>query len=82
MIDEINRTCIVLGCDDKSAVMDKANKIHRIIQKVIKQLDADSRKQLQALMVKMQQKVFSKTASGVKDLIIEAAQVLKASENK
>ena len=82
MLDEINRTCAVLICDDKSAVMDNANKIHRIVQKVIKQLDADSRKQLLALMVKMLHKIFSETASGVKDLIIEAAQVLKSSENK
>ena len=82
MFDEINRTCTVLICDDKSAVMDKANKIHRIIQKVIKQLDADSRKQLQALMVKLQGKIFNKTSTGVKELLIDAAKVMKASEKK
>jgi hypothetical protein len=82
MLDEINRTCIVLLFDDKSAIMDKANNMHSIIQKVIKQCDADTREKLQALMVKMQQKIFTKTVSGVRDLIREAAQVLKASENK
>ena len=81
-LDEINRTCIVLMCDDKSAVMDKAHHMLKIIAKVIKQRDADSMKKLQVLTVNLQQKIFNTTASGVKELIIEAAQVLKDSENK
>ena len=81
-LDEIDRTCTVLGSDEKSAIMGKANKMHSIIAKVMKQRDADSKKKLQALMVKLQQKIFNKTSSGAKELIMQAAKVLKASEKK
>ena len=71
-----------MKCDDTSAVMDKAHKMHRIIEKVITQRDADTRKKLQALMVKLQGKIFNKTSTGVKDLLIDAAKVMKASAKK
>jgi hypothetical protein len=79
LLDEINRTVTVLGSDEKSVVMGKANKMHSILAKVIKQTDADTKKALQVLMVKLQQKIFNKKSAGVKELILEAAQALKAS---
>lgn len=82
LLDEVERTCTVLGSDDKSAVMSKANKMHSIIAKVIKGTDPVSKKKLQMLMVKLQQKIFNKSSSGVKDLIIEGAKALKASAKK
>jgi hypothetical protein len=81
-LDEINRTCTVLGSDDKSAIMEKANRMHSIVAKVMKTCDADTKKKLQTMMVKLQGKIFNKTSSGVKDLILEAATVLKACTKK
>ena len=75
-------TCTVLGSDEKSAILGKANKMHSILSKVIKDRDPDTKKKLQVLMVKLQAKIFSKTSTGVKDLLIDAAKVMKASEKK
>jgi hypothetical protein len=82
ILDEINRTCTVLGSDDKSAIMEKANSLHSIFAKLMKKCDADTKKKLQTMMVKLQGKIFNKTSSGVKDLILEAATVLKACTKK
>ena len=82
VLDEINRTCAVLGSDDKSAMMEKANRINSIVAKVMKKCNADTKKKLQTMMVKLQGKIFNKTLSGVKNLILDAAKVLKASDNK
>jgi hypothetical protein len=43
-LDEINRTCTVLGSDDKSAIMEKANRMHSIVAKLLKKCDADTRR--------------------------------------
>ena len=56
--------------------------MHSILSKVIKDRDPDTKKKLQVLMVKLQAKIFSKTSTGVKDLLIDAAKVMKASEKK
>ena len=82
VLDEINKSCTVLGSDEKSAIMEKANRMHSIVAKVIKQCDPDTKKKLQTMMVKLQGKIFNKTSSGVKDLILEAAKMLKASDKK
>jgi hypothetical protein len=37
---------------------------------------------MQTMMMKLQGKIFNKTSSGVKDLILEAATVLKACTKK
>jgi hypothetical protein len=82
VLDEINKSCAVLGSDEKSAIMEKANRMHSIVAKVIKQCDPATKKTLQTLMVKLQGKIFNKTSSGVKDLILQAAKLLKASDKK
>jgi hypothetical protein len=82
VLEEINKSCAVLGSDEKSAIMEKANRMHSIVAKVIKQCDPDTQKKLQTMMVKLQGKIFNKTSSGVKDLILEAAKMLKASDKK
>ena len=82
ILDEMKASCTVLGSDEKSAILSKANKMHSILSKVIKDRDADTKKKLQALMVKLQGKIFNKTSTGVKDLLIDAAKVMKASAKK
>jgi hypothetical protein len=82
ILDEMKATCTVLGEDDKSAVLAKASKMHSILSKVVKDRDPDTKKKLQVLMVKLQAKIFSKSTTGVKELLIDAAKVMKASEKK
>jgi hypothetical protein len=47
VVDEINRTCSVLGSDVKATVLGKANKMHSLLAKVYEGLD-DKEKQSQA----------------------------------
>ena len=79
LLDEIDREVSVMGSDAKATVLAKANKMHSILSKVLKSQDPSTKKNLQKLMVNLQKKIFNKSPSGVKELIMEGAKLLKAS---